>query len=57
MKNNRRNTMDKTDFYTMLFDSNEGYFAGEDIEVRGMMHNSKLVKDIAKALEIMDSKL
>ena len=50
-------TMDKIDFYTMLFDSNEGYFAGEDIEVRGIMHNSKLVKDIAKALEIMDSKL
>lgn len=51
------NTMDKTDFYTMLFDPGGGYFAGEDIEVRGIMHNSNLVKNIAKALEIMDSKL
>ena len=50
------NTMDKTDFYTMLFDSGEGYFAGEDIEVRGIMNNSNLVKNIAKALEMMDSK-
>lgn len=50
------NTMDKIDFYTMLFDSREGYFAGENIEVRGIMHNSNLVKNIAKALEIMDSK-
>ena len=31
-------------------------FAGEDIEVRGIMHNSNLVKNIAKALEMMDSK-
>lgn len=51
------NTMDKIDFYTILFDSNEGYFAGEDIEVRGIMHDSNLVKNIAKALEIMDSRL
>ena len=50
------NTMDKTDFYTMLFDSGGGYFAGEDIEVRGIMHNSNLVKNIAKTLEMMDSK-
>ena len=49
------NTMDKIDFYTILFDSNEGYFAGEDIEVRGIMHNSNLVKNIAKALEIIDN--
>lgn len=51
------NTMDKTDFHTMLFDSGRGYFAGEDVEVRGIMRDSNLVKNIAKALEIIDSKL
>lgn len=36
----------------------DGYFPGEDIqEIRGIIKESKLTKNIAKALEIIDKKL
>ena len=41
----------------MLF-APDGYFPGEDlIEIRGIMKEARLTKNIAKALEIMDKKL
>ena len=47
-----------TDFHHMLFDPDFGYFPGEDIrEIRGVIKESKLTKNIVKALEIMDKKL
>ena len=52
------NTIDKTDFYKMLFAPN-GYFPNSTDceEVYGIIKDSKLVKNIAKALEMIDSKL
>ena len=36
----------------------DGYFPGEDlIEIRGVIKESKLTKNIAKAIEIMHKKL
>ena len=50
-------TMETKNFHEMLF-APDGYFPGEDlIEIRGIMKESRLTKNIAKALEIMDKKL
>jgi hypothetical protein len=50
-------TMETKNFHEMLF-APDGYFAGEDVvEIRGIIKESKLTKNIAKALEIMDKKL
>lgn len=50
--------LETTNFREMLFSPYKGYFPGEDvIEIRGIMKESKLTKNIAKAIEIMDSKL
>ena len=52
------NLKDHTDFHHMLFDPVFGYFPGEEIvELRGIMKESNLTKNIVKALEIMDKKL
>lgn len=52
------NTMDKTDFHKMLF-APDGYFPNpiDCDRVYGVIKDSKLVKNIAKALEMIDSKL